>query len=158
MFLRKFIILTKQSEQNAKGHAKLEVRGRRGKVSINAENLKTAIGENDIYKGYLISDEKNNFKEVDLGILQLTNDGRGKLDWEFDPNSIGNSKLDIKSFNTVIVKLCGLEDGSADIPLAGYIHKDDNTINKIVKQNKVENVSQDVKEAETIEEEPPVEE
>ncbi|WP_041701311.1 hypothetical protein [Gottschalkia acidurici] len=136
MFLRKFIILNKKSDQNAKGHAKLEVRSGKGKVSLNLEGLDTQLDEDDIYKGYLVSNEKNNFKSVDIGIVDLTKDGRGTLDWEFNSSSVGGTGIDIANFNIVLIKLETNHSSKLEIPLGGYIHTDDRTIQIVM--NKLE--------------------
>lgn len=151
MFLRKFIMLSKQSEQNAKGHAKLEVRGRRGKVSISVENLKTDIGENDIYKAYLISNKESEFKEVDIGAVEVSKGGRGRLDWEFDPDAIGSKNEDIRKFNVIVVRLDGLESGKTEIELAGYIHKDDNTIKEVVQKSSIKDIEEELEQTQETE-------
>ena len=143
MFLRKFIILNKKSDQNAKGHAKLEVRSGRGKISLNLEGLDTQLDEDDIYKGYLISNEKSNFKSVDIGIVDLTKDGRGTLDWEFNSNSVGGTGIDIGNFNIVLIKLETNHRNKLEVPLGGYIHTDDRTIQIVM--NKLEKELKKVK-------------
>lgn len=132
MFLRKFIILTKKSEQNAKGHAKLEVRGTRGKVLLNVEGLKVNLDQKDVYKTYLVSNEKSGFKKVDIGTIKTTKDGRGILDSEFNPTSVGGTNIGISDFNIILIKLETNSEGKVEVPLGGYIHTDDKTVQKAI--------------------------
>lgn len=133
MFLRKIIILNKQGSKDFKGHVKLEVRGIKGKLSLSLEGEQ--VKEEATYKLYILSNEQKEFKEILLSDIDINKSGRGKLDLSFNSSSVGQSKISIADFNTILIKEENSEKSDVDIILAGYIHKDDDSISKIISIN-----------------------
>lgn len=140
MFLRKFIILSKQSSKDLKSHVKLEVRGVKGKISLSLEGAQ--LKEDVTYKLYSATSEQKGFKEVSLGTIDVNKSGRGKLDLNFNSNSVGQSEIDISDFNTLIIKEENSKENNQEVILAGYIHKDDDSIAKVISANKSQATSQ----------------
>lgn len=135
MFTRKFIIMSKQALKDVKGHIKLEVRGNKGKISLSVEGV---APKRDIrHKLYLVTDEKHGYKEINLGVININKNGRGKLDLNFNPNSINRSEIGISGFNIFLLKEENIESLEAQVILGGYIHKDDGSMSK-VKQKREE--------------------
>lgn len=129
MFLRKFIIMSKQALKDVKGHIRLEVRGNKGKISLSVEGLRP---RDDIrYKLYALTDEKHGFKEVSLGVIDVDKNARGRLNLNFNPNSINKSQIGINGFNIFLVKEENIEKERAQVILGGYIHKDDGSMSKV---------------------------
>lgn len=141
MFLRKFIILNKQGSKDAKGHAKLEVRTSKARLSLTIEGAEG--NEDAIYKLYIVSDSSSNFEEVELGTVEVDKRGRGKLDLGFNANAVSKSKLDIADCNILILKREDNLTKESEIILGGYIHKDDDTISKIKSKNKAKSNSRE---------------
>ena len=135
MFFRKFIILNKQGSKDVKGHVKLEVRSSKARLSLNIEGVeKDKDGE---YKLYIVSNEKNNFTEVLLGKVERDKRARGKLDVGFNSDQVDGDKLDISNFNILILKRVDNINEQSEIILAGYIHKDDDSLSKVKNRKRV---------------------
>lgn len=131
MFLRKFIIMSKQSSKDVKGHARLEVRGGKGRLSFSLEGVK--FKEDVNYELLSISDEKNGFKQVILGKVDVSKNGKGRLELAFNPNAVGQSQIPISDLNALLLNEKDIIHGEEKIILGGYIHQDDNSISKGLK-------------------------
>lgn len=136
MFLRKFIILKKQDSKDVKGHAKLDVRASKARISLNIEGVEQ--DGDTTYKLYIVSDISSNFDQVELGTVDVDKRGRGKLELGFNANEIGNNKLDIANFNILILERQNNLTKQSQIILGGYIHKDDDTLSKVKSKSKTE--------------------
>lgn len=141
MFLRKFIILNTQSSKDVKGHAKLEIRASKARLSLSIEGAQE--NKDAIYKLYIVSNESNNFKQVELGRVDIDKKGRGKLELGFNANSVAQSNLNIDNFNILLLKREDHLTKQSEIILGGYIHKDDDTMSELKSKhkNKVEMTS-----------------
>lgn len=130
MFFRKFIILKKQNGKDLKGHARLEVRGSKARLSLSLEGA--SFKEERKYKAYFAMNEQDGFKEISLGPVEVNRSGRGKLELNFNPKSVNESKIDINSLNILKIKEENTETRDEQIVLCGYIHKEDDSISKLV--------------------------
>lgn len=165
VFKREFVILEEQPNYynkvqglTPKGYANIEVRDNRGKITLNVYNLKANRQEEKLYKACLVNVNNKELTEVDLGVIPLNDSGKGKLEWKFDPESVGGTSLSIEKFNNILIKEIGAESSHKKmaVPLAGYIYKKDNSLNKIMKMQEkaVENqkvISKEYKEEVKIE-------
>ena len=117
-YSRKFIILKKEyatvKAGNIKGHCKIERRGPKVFLTVNVENgsLET------IYNVALISNDKQ-APIISLGKLFTDEMGKGKEEYILTERELGGSGLDTKG---ILI----MED--KDILLAGYIDKEDGSI------------------------------
>lgn len=129
MFLRKFIILNKQSERDLKGHVRLETRGVKSRITLAIEGKSK---EEVTHRLFIVSNEQNKFKEVELGRVELSKNGKGSFELNFNSNSVRESKISISDFNALLLKEIDAR-GNEKVVLAGYIHRDDNSIERIIK-------------------------
>lgn len=136
MFLRKFIILNKQSERNLKGHVRLEARGVKSRIALAIEG-KTK--EEVTRRLFIVSNEKNKFKEVELGRVEVNKNGKGVFELVVNSNSVKNSQIPISDFNVLLLKEIDAK-GNEKVVLAGYIYRDDNTIESIINKQKTNKV------------------
>lgn len=141
LYMRKFVILNERSSDyirtnnlKPKGHAKIEVRDGKGKLSLNVEGLSSNIATGKVYRGYLVSNDNINLVQVDIGSIMISSNGRGSVNWTFNPLSVGGTGVPINNFNVVLVKLCSKNryDERVIVPLAGYINKVDGSISSII--------------------------
>ena len=100
MFLRKFIIMTKQSSKDVKGHARLEVRGVKARLSFSLEGVK--FREDIDYELVSLTDEKSGFTQVVLGKVDVSSNGKGRFELSFNPNSVIQSQKPISEFNILL--------------------------------------------------------
>ena len=130
MFFRKFIILNKQGKEDVKGHARLEVRGNKARLSLSLEGVKTL--EDTKYRASFSMNEENAFKEISLGIIDVNKSGRGKLDISFNPKSVNESKVDINNLNILNISRENTQTRDGEIVLGGYIHREDDSLTKLM--------------------------
>ncbi len=134
MFLRKFIIMSKQSSKDVKGHARLEVRGAKGRMSFSLEGVQ--FRDDVIYELLSLTNEKSGFKQVILGKVDVNNNGKGRLELAFNPNEVGQSKVPISDLNILLLSEKSTLQNEDKVILGGYIHQDDNSISKSLKHIK----------------------
>lgn len=148
-YMRKIVILEEQPDyykkekgQNPKGHMNIEIRDGRGKLNLNIDNLKLNPEEEKIYKGYLISSDNKKPVQVELGAIILSENGKGSLEWKFEPTSVGGTSISIEKFNIIFIKGIDTKQNvdNIDIPLAGYIHKKDGSIASIINKQIKEHI------------------
>ncbi|KNF09811.1 hypothetical protein CLPU_2c02630 [Gottschalkia purinilytica] len=145
-YQRKFIILDKQDAQNAKGHAKLEIRDGKGRINLNVEGLDTKLKDDEVYEALIMTDKKYNFKKTSMGLLNVNKSGRGTLEFEFDSYSVGNTEINIENFNTILIRLSSEKENRYTVPLLGYINKKDNDIKGIMSSLNEDILSQKLRE------------
>lgn len=106
-FLRKFIVLESHTKtKNLKGFAKIEIKSGKGKLKINIDGLKN-IDKDNLLKGYLISDNDKNLDKVYIGTLNVKDNGKGSLDWEFKSNALGDEKISFDKVDMLLIKSSG---------------------------------------------------
>ncbi|WP_202708124.1 hypothetical protein [Sporosalibacterium faouarense] len=170
-YIRKFIILQGREtafskNDESKGHAKLEVREGKGKLTVNVEGLKHMTDVDKIYKVELLGKSSDNIIKEELGMLEVDEKGKGKTVLKFNPHKIGKKELNIEEFSNLLIELAYMDQENNEIiaPLAGYIEEDGNNIEdliqglsrKEIKEDYIEN-EQNEKEIEMDEEEPYIE-
>ncbi len=132
---RRFFVILENEElgndrnQQPKGHAKFEVRNDKGVLSLNCQNLKPFKERNVRYRWYLVNTNKDEPTVVDVGPMEVDDNGKGELTWEFIADNVKASKNEIDSFNIIalLVESIG-EKKFFEAPLVGYIEKDNNKI------------------------------
>lgn len=106
-FLRKFIVLESHTKtKNLKGFAKIEIKSGKGKLKINIDGLKN-IDKDNLLRGYLISDNDKNLDKVYIGTLNVKDNGKGSLDWEFKSNALGDEKISFDKVDMLLIKSSG---------------------------------------------------
>jgi hypothetical protein len=139
--MRKFIILEnnaieylKSRYNKGKGYVKLECRDSKGKILFNVDGLENVEGK--VYKGSLLTKWHGKLIEVEAGIIEVNEKGKGNLEWRFNPRSVGGTGVSIEDFKYVLVKLCGYSKSDSDliIPLAGYISQKDGSLDSVVRE------------------------
>lgn len=109
-----------EAGQKPSGYIKLEAREGRGKLSALAQNLKDQ-GDRLTYRLYLIQCGKRQVLPVPVGALKFRQ-GKGELEWEFNPSNVSGTGLGIKDFNMAAVLVEHKDRVSAAVicPLAAY--------------------------------------
>lgn len=140
-YMRKFVILDEQNinyskanNQRPKGHVKLEVRDGKGKITLNVDGLNANISDENIYKGFILFNDNLKLTKVDVGSIIVNSNGRGSVEWQFNPLSVGGTGVSIDKFNVILVKLCSKkqQDEKLVVPLAGYIQDADDSVSMIL--------------------------
>ena len=72
------------------GYAKLEVKNNRSRISYYVQNLKKDRGP---YYMILITDKQNPRSLINLGRLNIDDNGRADVNFDYDMNSIGNTNI-----------------------------------------------------------------
>lgn len=126
-YLKKYIILKNKYTNilglKPKGHAKIEIRGTKGVLNINAENCQ----EDEEYQVYLVKDDQGEIKEYHLG--RLITDERGRTQTSIDLNLID---LESKGFSIEQIDAILIRKGIY-VLLGGYIDRDKGTIDRYIK-------------------------
>lgn len=145
-YIRKFVILqgrdTPYSKENeTKGHAKLEVRDGKGKITVNVEGLRHIAELDKTYKVSLLAKQNDRISKGEIGIIEIKENGKGKTTLNFNPKTVGKTDLSIQSFNGILVELTAINEreNTFTAPLIGYMEKDDDSIQMLTRQYKVEN-------------------
>ncbi|MCC5911126.1 MAG: hypothetical protein JJT76_11885, partial [Clostridiaceae bacterium] len=131
---RRYFVMLEQEDKgfslsktdDPKGYGKIEVRNEKGTLSLYCQNLKKLEEKKERYRLYLISTEdKEESTVVDIGPIQVENNGKGEVIWEFNTENVKGFEKSIEDFDTIAVMVEPLE-GSQRItaPLVGYIHKE----------------------------------
>lgn len=127
-YLRKYIILensyTNIKNINPKGHGKIEVRGIKGVMSLNVENSE---GDKD-YRIYLLKDINGQVKEQDLGRIITNEKGKSRTNITLNLRDLESKGFSIDEIDAILIRK------GIDILLAGYIDKDNGTIDRFIKQ------------------------
>lgn len=133
-YKRKFIILKKgyqNTQGNAKGHCKLEMRGVKGIVTLNIENVE----RENYYKVALLANDKE-ASTWNLGKVFTDDVGKGKGEYSFTKRELESNNFPLSKLSAIII----LEEDK--IVLGGYIDKDDGSINRYI--NTLSNLEPDV--------------
>ena len=163
-YMRKFVILEERNighlkEKPVKGYAKIEVRDSKGKILLNIEGFKHKHDPDKAYKGYLLSKKSGRLHNVEVGNIIVNESGKGSVEWKFNPQDIDGKGLTMEDFNLIIVRLTTKvgHDGEVKIPLAGYIHSKDDSMNYLIKELEREAQNKKIKKLEETKE-PDIEE
>lgn len=123
-YTKKFIILKKDFSNmvglSSKGHAKLEVKGLKGSVSISLENAP----DNDYYNVLLIARNST----YDLGKIYTDENGRGREDLGFNIQDLESKGFSIDKINGVLIKK------DSNVLVGGYVDKNDGSLERFIKQ------------------------
>ncbi|MTI70974.1 MAG: hypothetical protein FH751_12055 [Firmicutes bacterium] len=152
-YLRKFIILkslANNTKKSPKGHTKLEIRDGKGKAYFNIEGIKDIKNTDTLFKAFFLSNKEN----VYAGSIKIKDNGKGSFEWRFNPSSIGETDLSIDDIKGVLIKSVSVDGkDNVDIKLAGYIDRDDGSL-----ESMVERVDEKLRKEEPKKEEPKKEE
>ncbi len=132
---RRFFVILESEElrndrsQTPKGHAKFEVRNEKGVLSLTCQNLKPFKERNVRYRWYLVNTSKAEPIVVDIGPMDVDDNGKGELTWEFIADNVKASKNEIDSFNIIALLVESIGEKKVfEAPLVGYIEKDTDKI------------------------------
>lgn len=127
-YFRKYIILensyTNIENINPKGHGKIEVRGIKGVMNLNVENSE---GDKD-YRIYLLKNINGQVKEQDLGRIITDEKGKSRTNITLNLRDLESKGFSIDEIDAILIRK------GIDILLAGYIDKDNGTIDRFIKQ------------------------
>lgn len=98
----------------AMGRCIIEIRNGKGKLMTFIQGLKPDI----LYKIHMISCGTEKSIGVSVGFIDIDNNGKGEMKWEFDPDNVGNSGINIENFNVIAFLVPGNNDITA--PIVGY--------------------------------------
>lgn len=123
-YTRKFVIFkdkyTSDGLGKPRGYAKLEVRGNRGTLKIDIDN----VSEESIYTCYLVGRDNINILEVKMGRIIIDERGKGVFTWSFNPSNVGDTYCSIEKFSGIVVR------EGRKVLITGHIYEDDFSIEK----------------------------
>ncbi|NMA85777.1 MAG: hypothetical protein GX968_00455 [Tissierellia bacterium] len=126
-YLRKYIIFKTDYLNipgiNPRGHGKIEIRGTKGNINVSIENAQ-------IEEDYIISllrDRDGQLLEYDLGRIITDHRGRGKADFSLNLKDLEFQGFSMEEINAILIRK------GNNILLSGYIHKDNEILNKFAK-------------------------
>jgi len=96
------------------GRSLIEIKNNKGKLNVYAQGLKPNI----FYKVFLISVKDNKSIGVPIGFIDIDNNGKGELKYNFEPDNVAQSNLPIDDFNVMAILVQGQQEIKA--PLVGY--------------------------------------
>ncbi len=110
--------------EEAKGHAKIEIKNNRGLLSIYCQNLGADDGNK--YQWYLIDMKTEEAPTiVEIGPMEVDKRGKGELTCEFDVDNVKGSMEKMDNFDVLALAVQN-GDGKDELctPLVGYMNKD----------------------------------
>lgn len=123
-YTRKFVIFkdkyTSDGLGKPRGYAKLEVRGNRGTIKIDIDN----VSEESVYTCYLVGRDNMNILEVKMGRIIIDERGKGVFTWSFNPSNVGDTYCSIEKFSGIVVR------EGRKVLITGHIYEDDFSIEK----------------------------
>jgi len=96
------------------GRSLIEIKNNKGKLNVYAQGLKPNI----FYKVFLISVKDSKSIGVPIGFIDIDNNGKGELKYNFEPDNVAQSNLPIDDFNVMAILVQGQQEIKA--PLVGY--------------------------------------
>ena len=127
-YFRKYIILkndyTNIANLNPKGHAKIEVRGVKGIISLNVENCE--VGKD--YRVCLLKDRDGEVYEQDLGRIITDDRGRSRTNINFNLKDLKSKGFSIDEVDAILIRK------GIYVLLGGYIDNDNGTIDRFIKK------------------------
>lgn len=127
-YIRKYIILqnnyTNIKNINPKGYGKIEVKGVKGTINLNIENSE----EDKDYRIYFLRDINGQVKEQDLGRIITDERGKSRTSINLNLRDLENKGFSIDEIDAILIRR------GINILLAGYIEKDNETIDRFIKQ------------------------
>ena len=126
-YLRKYIIFKTDYLNilgiNPKGHGKIEIRGTKVNINISVDNAQLE----ESYIVSLLRDRDGQLLEYDLGRIITDYRGRGKANFSLNLKELESQGFSTKDINPILIRK------GNNILLGGYIHQDDETLNKFLK-------------------------
>ncbi|WDV45990.1 hypothetical protein PV797_21330 [Clostridiaceae bacterium M8S5] len=133
-YLRKFIMLKPYTAgQNLKGYLKLEVRNGIGKTEINVDGFKN-IKEEDVLNAYLMAKKQEEVVMAKIGAIDIRQNGKGNLKWEFNPKSVDDTGLAVEDFDVILIESGKKNHRLADVKLTGELKETDDDLTGLVNQ------------------------
>ncbi|MGI6776635.1 MAG: hypothetical protein ACOX7R_00980 [Acetivibrionales bacterium] len=130
-FFRRFLIFKQEDKgygmgSDPSGYIKIEVRNGKGRLTASVRNLKEDSKKYN-YRLYLLRSEENRVVPVNVDLFPLYQ-GKGEIEWRFDPADVNGTGNSIDQFNTavVIMEYIGKTTESVICPLAAYKNKKEN--------------------------------
>ncbi len=111
--------------EEAKGHAKIEIKNNQGLLSIHCQNLQSSSDGNR-YRWYLINTKTDEAPTiVEIGPMEVDEKGRGELICEFNTENVKGSMEQIDNFD-VLASVVRNKDKEDELctPLVGYMGKE----------------------------------
>ncbi|MBM7614758.1 hypothetical protein [Alkaliphilus hydrothermalis] len=131
-YRRYFIIMENEdngfevsNNQKPKGHAKVEVSNDKGKMVLHCQNLKDLSEKRMRYRWYLVNTNKEEPTVIDIGPMEVDENGKGEITWEFNGENVKATKEAIDDFNLLTMLVESIGDNKTIVaPLVGYIDKE----------------------------------
>lgn len=131
-YRRYFIILDREDSgfdnkpgKSPKGYTKIEIKNGKGILSHFVQNLKYDEKEPYIYRGYLVGTAGNQPIYADSGSIVIDQQGKGELNWRFDPENVDGKGNPIDAFNVIAIvgEKLGSVSAAVTAPLVGFMDK-----------------------------------
>ena len=131
-YRRYFIILDREDSgfdnkpgKSPKGYTKIEIKNGKGLLSHFVQNLKYNEKDPYIYRGYLIGTAENQPIYADSGSIVIDQQGKGELNWRFDPENVDGKGNPIDAFNVIAIvgEKLGAVSAAVTAPLVGFMDK-----------------------------------
>lgn len=127
-YFRKYIILKKDytniSDINPKGHAKIEVRGNKGNVSLNVDNCE----KENYYRVYLLMEINGKIEEEDIGRIFADDKGRIRTNIGLNLKELEAKGFSIDKIDAILIRR------GISLLLGGYIDKDNKVIDRFIEK------------------------
>ncbi len=133
-YTRSFIILDdkksnfRNTNENIKGHVKIEMRNNQGTLKCNVQNLKYYEDARYLYKLYFFGKKDNNTIFTNTGTLYIDKQGRGEHFVKFNPLNLDDQGNELYDFSILAVIAQPnkdiLEDDAIFPVLTGYLSKE----------------------------------
>ncbi len=170
-YTRSFIILDdkksdfRNTNENIKGHVKIELRNNQGTLKCNVQNLKYYEDARYLYKLYFFGKKADNTIFTNTGTLYIDKQGRGEHFFKFNPSDLDGEGNELYDFSILAIIAHPnkdiVEDDTLFPVLTGYLskesrsesHSDDNLINlnSRTKEEELQEEVSDIKTGETAE-------
>ncbi len=132
-YSRSFIILEdkesqfRNTDQNVKGHVKIEFRNNRGTIRCIAQNLKYYEDARYLYKLYLFGKKDDNTIVANAGTLYIDRNGKGEQIFRFNALNVDGENNELFDFSIIAIVAQPnkdiLDDDSLYPVLTGYMNK-----------------------------------
>ncbi len=131
-YRRYFIILDREDSgfdnkpgKSPKGYTKIEIKNGKGILSHFVQNLKYDEKAPYIYRGYLVGTQGKQRIYADSGSIVIDQQGKGELNWRFDPENVDGKGNPIDAFNVIVIvgEKLGTTSATVTAPMVGFIDK-----------------------------------
>lgn len=144
IYTRKFVILRDDLSSilglKPKGHALLEIRENKGKMSINIDRSE----KENFYKVYLVGVNDQDFIEKEIGRIFTDDRGKGNLEILFNPKNVGDDEYSIDKYSAIVLRK------DKNVLLTGYIDEKNKFLSKYISQIDENSYSREVYQEEKV--------